>query len=139
MSEVDQVMRDQMRTILLTMFQGWKIRHDSLLKDELNPPEDYDKTDVEAATEAAGGDILIGNTLALIAYWDNDLISIAAYYGLDYVHDETTGEVTIRTDVPPAPSTMHYWSDGAWQEPPLADIADSPSEALESNAPPAAA
>jgi hypothetical protein len=99
------------------MFRGWKILHDSRVLDGGAPTGEYGMQSEEAATKAVGGDELVGTILPLFAYWDNDIISVAAHFGVGYEYDEKTGEARVRDDIPPAPSPYHYWDEGAWQAP----------------------
>lgn len=101
---ISTVPREQIKNILLLIFRSWQLQQDSR-----NPETgEYGKEAEEAATQVAGGDELIGATLPLFSYWDNDLISIAAHYGIG-VTMYGDGRINIDLNIPPAPSPTHYW------------------------------
>jgi hypothetical protein len=118
--------REPMRSLLRTMFEGW------ILREQLESIDSIDKSPERAMVEACGGDVLRGNLLVLFSHWSNDVVSIAAHYGVglarkqpdgSLLHEDGTvdtllkgGELTI-INVPAPPSPEHYWHGGQWKAP----------------------
>lgn len=119
-----------MKELLTQMFTGWILR-----EQEGEMPDRFIE---ECMVEACGGDELRGHMLVLFGHFSNDIISLAAHYGIGLarkqpngtlLHADGTidtllkgGELTI-IEVPPAPSRQHYWYKGQWNEPPGDDLA----------------
>jgi hypothetical protein len=112
-----------MKELLRTMFEGW------ILRDQEG--EDPSRTSEECMTKACGGDELKGHLLTLFGHWSNDIVSLAAHYGIGLARKQPDGSLlhedgTVETllaggvltiiDVPPAPSPEHYWHAGAWHK-----------------------
>lgn len=116
---------DFVRKLLKIMFTGWMLREQSWDKGK----EDYTRNSAECMVEAAGGDELFGYLLHLFDYWGNDIQQIGAHYGIAIVRkrpeddgdfEEEGACIThIRDDIPPAPSSEHYWDKGQWVAPPV--------------------
>jgi hypothetical protein len=111
------------RELLLTMFNGWKLREESWVPGREGTTlgmtmGSYARNETECMIEAAGGDVLLGMLLSLFDHWGNDIMSIAAHYGLAFKNNGD-GTCSIREDVPPAPSPLHWWDDEnqRWAEP----------------------
>lgn len=119
-----------MRDLLVKMFSGW-ILHEASYVPREEGPGSYSITLEEAMTEACAGDAREGILLSLFGHWSNDVVSMAAHYGVGLarrqpdgtmLHEDGTvdtllkgGQLTMIV-VPPPPSPAHYWSAGAWQE-----------------------
>lgn len=112
--------REVMQTLFRTMFKGWDLRESSW--DPNKSPnwngDQYTRTPEECMTEAAGGDEHLGYILHLFSHWSNDIISMAAYYGVGIKsrEGEFTGFEVV--DVPPAPGENYWWDDSGhtWKE-----------------------
>ena len=114
---IEKLDRSAIRELLLVMFRGWEIHHKSW--DE-NEPMDWDggqytKAIEDCMVEAADGDENLGFLIMLFSYWANDVISVAAKYGIGYRTNEQ-GESVIVDDIPPSPSEKHFWDHekGEW-------------------------
>lgn len=99
--------RDAVRELLVVMFEGWRLHEASY-----HPPHGYERDRVECMTEAAGGDRLVGELAHLFSHWSEDVISVAAHYGVGWLADGT-----FSTDLPPPPSQEHWWTSGEWRPP----------------------
>lgn len=111
-----------MRQILEQMFTGWQIYHQSW------DGEKHTRDATDCMIEACDCDPLRGELLALFSHWSNDILSIAAHYGLALHTDENGVMTGVRTDVPPAPSPEHYWYEGEWKAPDADDITSTKPE-----------
>jgi len=117
-----------MRRLLIRMFSGW-ILHEASYVTREEGPGGYSITLEEAMTEACVGDAREGVLLALFGNWANDIISMAAHYGIGLarrqsdgtlVHEDGTvdtllkGGVLTMIAIEPPPSPAHYWAAGKW-------------------------
>ncbi len=120
-----------MKELLTTMLTGWCL-HEASYEQRTESHMEATRSPEDGMTEACGGDELKGELLCLFGHWSNDIMSIAAHYGVGLarkqpdgtlVYEDGTidtlllGGVLTVTEVPPAPSREHYWSGGKWCEP----------------------
>lgn len=118
-----------MRELLVKMFSGWINYEASYVvgpDNKLHPTT----TQEAAMLEACGGDAREAVLLQLFGHWSNDVIGMAAHYGValaraqpdgTLLHDDGTvdtlmkgGKLTILSIEPP-PSPAHFWHAGKWQ------------------------
>lgn len=118
-----------MREMLKQMFTGWALREAAYDHDS----QEYTRSEEDCMEQACDGDDLRAGLLVLFSHWSNDITSLAAHYGLELVRtapdgtwwrqDGTIdtllkpGALTVREDVPPAPSLTHWWNNGEWVDP----------------------
>lgn len=116
------------KELLRMMFHGWVLREASM-EQRTEHTLEATRSEEDAMAEACGGDKLMGELLVLFGHWSNDIVSIAAHYGLGLarrqpdgtlLHDDSTVDTLMKggkleiIEVPPAPSREHYWHAGKW-------------------------
>lgn len=111
---LEHLTRDAVRELLMIMFEGWRLHEASWVAGD---PVDgfggrYTREQIDCFVEAAGGDQTLGHLVSLFSEWSNDIVSMAAFYGIGFLADET-----FSTDLPPAPTPQHWWSEGRWMPP----------------------
>lgn len=104
--ELKNLTRDAVRELLLVMFEGWRLHEASYVDSE------YTKTHLDASVEAAGSDVMLGTLAFLFGHWSNDVIAVAAHYGVGFASDGT-----VTSDLPAAPTPEHFWYEGEWRPP----------------------
>lgn len=117
-----------MKELLVKMFSGW-ILHEAAFVPSETGPGGYSITMEQAMTEACAGDAREGVLLTLFGHWANDVVSMAAHYGVGLarrqsdgtlLHEDGTvdtllkGGVLTLIEIPPPPTPAHYWSAGQW-------------------------
>lgn len=117
---------DPIVTLSKQMFAGW-IYHEASYKDGV-----AGRSQEDAMTEACGGDNMRANLLCVFGHWSNDIVAIAAHYGVGLARKQPDGSLlysdgTVDTlmrggqltivEVPPAPSPRHWFNAGVWNEP----------------------
>lgn len=115
-------MKLDMKPVLKAMLEGW------CLMDNKAGFKGTDVPDEEKMAQACDGNLLDGQLLTAMSHWSNDILSLAAHYGLgvarqqpdgSLVYDDGTvdtlllGGTLIVVDVPAPPS--YYWHGGKWQ------------------------
>ena len=118
-----------MKTMLRTMLQGW-CDHEKTV--EARGQETQAPTQLEEIYERAGCTPNEARLLVLFGHWSNDVISIAAHYGLTVARRQPDGTLlhadgTVDTllkggtlevvEIADAPSPDHYWHKGRWNAP----------------------
>ena len=119
--------RHQMKSLLRTMFEGW-----CLLDVEQQTGAQLILSPEECMANVCNGDHLKGELLTVFGHWSNDIVRLAAHYGIGLARmqpDKTLlyedgtvdtllkgGKLTI-TEIPQAPSPEHYWHCGQWNAP----------------------
>lgn len=102
--------KDSVKDVIRVLYKGW-ILHEQSWDTTHNV---YSRNMDDCMTEAAGGDAIIGQLIALFGEWSNDVQSLTPYLGIALVRDHAD-KLVIREDIPPAPSADHYWwKDGEW-------------------------
>lgn len=119
-----------MRELLEKMLRGWVLyeSEQATSEQEKQPSPELE----EVMTRICGGNQLEGHLLTLFGHWSNDIISMAAHYGLalarrqpngDLLHDDGTVDTLLKggkleiVEIEPAPSLDHYWYKGQWNAP----------------------
>ena len=120
------ITREDLKKVLTVLLQG------------IATENNYE-IDSEAAYLKLTGDPIMASTLHIMTHWSNDLVCLAAHYGITLVKVAPDGEVihadgTIESllkegkwavhDVSAAPSDQHYFYKGIWNEPEKEDFTD---------------
>lgn len=103
--------KEATKDLLRIIFTSWKLHEESCIEDR------YTKTQEECMLEACEGDEVLAAMLGLYTEWPNDLIDLAPHFGIALeIEGEGTLNITykINENVPPAPSSLHYWQNGQW-------------------------
>lgn len=119
-----------MRDLLEKMFRGWILLEQSYV--ERVGGGTYTRTQEDCMVEACNNNVLEGHLLTLFGHWSNDVISLAAHYGLalarrqpddTLLHDDGTVDTLLKGGkleivyIDPAPTPEHYWYKGQWNAP----------------------
>lgn len=100
-----------MRDLLMRMFKAWELHEASWIDHADGGHGAYEKTDDECYIEACDGDVVMGCMLGLFAHWSNDIQTMAPHFGIGWDNGKFS------TDIPPAPSPLHWWHVDHWKAP----------------------
>lgn len=113
-----------MKSVIQALLSGWCLQH-NMTEEEKDGMEDH-----SYFLPYCGNDPRAAECLYLFSYWSNDLLSVAADYGL--TTEVIDGKFKV-VDTPPRPSDRHWfdcggyvwdnetqtqsWKPGEWREP----------------------